>query len=166
MAKFTKGTFEYHIVDGFDKVFDEKGNKFGSVRKVIWGEDDGSPGKLEIRRWIATTDGERASSGYVFNNQDKGPTELVHILLECGYGDTSKVINIVSKREDFFETIKSYLGDTFTEEQAEFFINQLDDTSIDSATEFYDPRDEFNYDEEEVPFEEDDDLTDDEIVKL
>lgn len=159
MARFVKdGNFEYHIKNGIDYVIEEKNNSFIAFRQLVWGDDTDDPNKmkLDLRKWTATPEGEQCGKGVTFLSEN-GPNELVHVLVEHGYGNTTRIMNALAGRKDFFTTVKSYLGDTFTEEQAECFLSMVDN-DIDENEEMYDPReefDEYDYDEDdEVPFEE------------
>lgn len=87
----------YHIVDGFDKVFDEKGNCFLAFRKITWGEKTDNV-KLDMRKWYNNKDGgESVGKGFSFLT-DEGPNELAKILVEEGYGDTDELIELLNNR--------------------------------------------------------------------
>ena len=99
--------FSYTIIDGVDKVFEEKGNQFGAVRKIQWG--DKGP-YLEVRKWRNTPDGgEQATKGYTFMT-DEGPGELAKTLIDMGYGETKDVLDILKERYDFRKSLNSVLG--------------------------------------------------------
>lgn len=100
--------FKYSIVENIDYTFEEKGNQFGAVRKVQWGDSDKS--YLEVRKWRNSPDGsEQAAKGYTFMTEE-GPSELAKVLLNLGYGNTREVIDIVKEREDFRKSLNSSLG--------------------------------------------------------
>ena len=100
--------FKYSIVENIDYTFEEKGNQFGAVRKVQWGDSDKS--YLEVRKWRNSPDGsEQAAKGYTFITEE-GPSELAKVLLTLGYGNTREVIDIVKEREDFRKSLNSSLG--------------------------------------------------------
>lgn len=100
--------FKYSIVENIDYTFEEKGNQFGAVRKVQWGNSDKS--YLEVRKWRNSPDGsEQAAKGYTFMTEE-GPSELAKVLLNLGYGNTREVIDIVKEREDFRKSLNSSLG--------------------------------------------------------
>lgn len=100
--------FKYSIVENIDYTFEEKGNQFGAVRKVQWGDSDKS--YLEVRKWRNSPDGsEQAAKGYTFMTEE-GPSELAKVLLTLGYGNTREVIDIVKEREDFRKSLNSSLG--------------------------------------------------------
>lgn len=136
--------FRYEIVDNFDHVIDEKNNSFIAFRKISW---NGADPKLDIRKWMATPEGERCGKGFSFLT-DNGPHEMVHVLSKQGYGDTATIMNILSHRDDFYDVLKTYLGDSLTEEQAKLF-QTVKETSFDNSEEFYDPREDI-FDEEDI----------------
>ena len=95
--------FKYSIVENIDYTFEEKGNQFGAVRKVQWGDSDKN--YLEVRKWRNSPDGsEQATKGYTFMTEE-GPSELAKVLLTLGYGNTREVIDIVKEREDFRKSL-------------------------------------------------------------
>lgn len=100
--------FKYSIIDKIDYTIEEQGNQFTALRKVRWGDNDKE--YLELRRWRNTPDGgEQAAKGCTFMTED-GPSELVNVLVELGYGNTKEVINRLSQREDFRKSLNSVLG--------------------------------------------------------
>lgn len=91
-------TIDYEIVDGYDHIFDEKGNTFLSLRKISWG---GREPKLDLRKWYTMADGEeRVGRGVGFLTEE-GPHELTRILVQEGFGYTNELMDILSTREDF-----------------------------------------------------------------
>ncbi len=89
---------KYTVNEDFDFVFDEKGNTFLALRKIVWGEKGNE--KIDIRKWYNTKDGgETAGKGVTFLTED-GPNELANILVEQGYGDTEHLLKILMERED------------------------------------------------------------------
>jgi hypothetical protein len=113
-----------HIFHDYGINFDEKGNTWGTVRKVQWikgdKEPDESKAKIEIRKFTQTNEGERMMKGYTFSTPE-GPGELIIGLIDCGFGDTKDILRSVRKREDFLEAAKTvnedsddnYNGETF-----------------------------------------------------
>jgi hypothetical protein len=102
---------EYHIFRDYDMPFDERGSQCGVIRKVQWvkpgSEPDESKGKLEIRKIYLSSDGsERLAKGYTFSTEE-GPHELVQNLSKIGYGHTKDMLKILSKRDDFKESIEN-----------------------------------------------------------
>ncbi len=88
--------FKYEIVDNFDKLIDEKGNSFISLRKLTF--NDNPDVKLDLRKYYSTATGERMYKGVSFLTED-GPNELTHVLVEEGYGDTEKLVRLLAKRQ-------------------------------------------------------------------
>jgi hypothetical protein len=100
--------FEYTIIDGVDKIIEERGNEFTALRKIRWG--DGEKDYLELRRWRNAPDGkEQCAKGCTFMTEE-GPSELVNALVDLGYGDTREVLTHLSTREDFRKAVNSVLG--------------------------------------------------------
>lgn len=116
-------------VCGTDHVIDEKGSVFLALRRIQWGisqdeQEDPAKVKLDIRKYYSKPDGsERLSKGVSFLTED-GPSELVHVLLEEGYGDTQKCLEVLKDRDNFKEAV------TFA-----FDMEEKGDNS-----EFFDPR--------------------------
>jgi hypothetical protein len=103
-----KMAFSYTIVENIDHTFEEKGNLFGAVRKIRWG--DNPTERLEVRKWISNPDGtETCNKGYTFMTED-GPSELTKTLLGMGYGNTKEVLDILQERNDFRKSLNSVLG--------------------------------------------------------
>lgn len=122
-------SFKYSIVENIDYTFEEKGNQFGAVRKVQWGDSDKS--YLDIRKWRNAPDGtEQAAKGYTFMTEE-GPSELTKVLLNLGFGNTREVIGIIKNREDFRKSLNSELGSN--DEMYDESVGTLED-------DFYDPK--------------------------
>lgn len=116
--------FVCNINKDFDFIIEERGNSSINLRKVSWGE--GSPEKIDIRKWLYLDDGtERASKGVTLT--DEGTDELTNVLVDQGYGDTKKIAKSLAKRDDFDQ---SYLTMEDNDEE------DLDDGSDD----YYDPK--------------------------
>lgn len=122
--------FSYTILDGVNRIFEEKGNQFGAFRKIQWGSNDKS--YLEIRKWRNTPDGgEQASKGYSFMTEE-GPGELAKTLLDMGYGNTKEMLSVLSVRNDFRKSLNSVLGKE----------DELFDSSVGTLEDdYYDPKD-------------------------
>lgn len=122
-------SFKYSIIENIDYTFEEKGNQFGAVRKVQWGDSDKS--YLDIRKWRNAPDGtEQAAKGYTFMTEE-GPSELTKVLLNLGFGNTREVIGIIKNREDFRKSLNSELGPN--DEMYDESVGTLED-------DFYDPK--------------------------
>lgn len=116
--------FKYHVFK--DRVFDEKGSTFLSLRQIAWGvgqdeEADEKKIKYELRRWRNLDGEERADKGFSFLTEE-GPHECVNALLSEGFGHTKDVLEIIRGREDFEQSVKSLYEDK------------------DASGEFFDPR--------------------------
>lgn len=116
MGKFDPDKkFEYHVLEGSDKVFDEKGSTFLAMRRVAWGvpqdeEPEEGKTKLELRRWHIRDNKEQADKGFSFLTEE-GPHELTKVLLEEGYGNTKDVLNIIKDRDDFKDSVSTLFDD-------------------------------------------------------
>ena len=101
--------FKYKIC-GLDRVVEEKGSAFLALRKIAWGvgEDeeveDEKDIKLDLRKYYSSGSGEKMNKGVSFMTEE-GPSELVHILLEEGYGDTARCLEIIKDRANFKEAV-------------------------------------------------------------
>lgn len=131
---------KYNIIDEFDHIIEEKGNQILALRKLTWG--DSEQVHLDLRRWTATDNGERVGKGTSFFTEDEGPSELINILIEEGYGYTDEILNRLSVREDFSTNMSKILGDTLSIEQLEKFSKSINKEEFDSNEELYDPRED------------------------
>lgn len=121
--------FKYEVMNGYDYLFDEKGNSFLALREVAW--NDGKT-NLELRKWFNSADGsEVAGKGFSFLTEE-GPHELVNVLLRNEFGRTDEVLEIIKEREDFNQSISITLGDEKSKE--------LNIESDESSIEYYDPK--------------------------
>ncbi len=136
---------KYEIDENFNFVVEEKNNSFIAIRKVSW---NGREPKLDVRKWYSNPDGEICGKGVSFSTED-GPHEMVHVLVKENYGDTATIMNALSHRDDFYDVLKTYLGDTLTEEQASFFQN-IKENEFDSSEELYDPREDLDLFDDDV----------------
>ena len=103
----------HYIKFGDDHIFDEKGSKFLSLRKIQWitkdtDTEDESKSRLELRKWIVKPDGtEMPNGGFGFLTEN-GPDELTKLMVNQGYGKTKDILSGIVKRKDFEETVKNY----------------------------------------------------------
>lgn len=104
----------YHVFKDYGLIFDENKNKYGSLRSVQWvkagAEPDESKAKLELRKIIASDEGEQVGKGYTFSTEE-GPHELAEGLVDLGFGNTKKILKSVAKRDDFKESIDTINND-------------------------------------------------------
>ena len=123
--------FKYEIVDDYDKIFDDKGNTFLSLRKIKWGDSDKT--HLDLRKWYCNSNGEETpGKGFSFLTEE-GPHELTKVLLENGYGYTEDVIDSVKDREDFMASLVKCLN----KEDIDNLDIELPE--VDSDDNYYDP---------------------------
>lgn len=109
-----------------DIVFDEKGSRFLTIRKVQWvnkGEEpDESKAKLEMRKFTIGKEGEEiCGKGIAFLTED-GPNNLTKELVENGFGSTKEILQSLSRREDFKETVE-HLGEDENDSVGEDFFD-------------------------------------------
>lgn len=102
MKRDNTKSFTYHVGD-VDEVIDTKGNSVVLLRKLAWGDGEE---KLELRRWVMDINKETPLKGCTFLT-DEGPNVLANKLVELGYGHTNELLEILSKREDFKESLES-----------------------------------------------------------
>lgn len=113
MAFSKNGEFKYSF-RGINRVVEEKGNQFIRFAQIAWaGKDeevDPSKIKYDLRRYFVDSDGaEKMGKGVTFLS-DNGPTEFTHILVEEGFGDTTKILNSIKTREDFPDAVRCSYG--------------------------------------------------------
>lgn len=122
--------FSYTIVDEFDKIIDEKGNKTLNLRKLRYGDSNNV--KLDLRQWYVGEDGkEGMGKGTSFLTED-GPHTLVDVLTAEGYGKTKTILNNIKDRGDFRSALNSVLG-----KDDELYDESIE---IEEETSFYDPK--------------------------
>ena len=97
-------------IRGVDRIVEEKDSTFMALRQIAWGigEDEEAPEekiKLDLRKYRIDENGNEIMQKGVSFSTEEGPSELVHILLEEGYGDTSRCLSTIAKRDDFKEAI-------------------------------------------------------------
>lgn len=125
----TKKAFEpiYFLHDEYDKVIDEKGSQFISLRKVQWAksrdtEKDPSKANFELRRWRVDPElGETPNKGVVFLTE-QGPHNCVTGLIEAGFGDTKEILLRLKERDDFRHSVETLYDNTeMSDSNGEFF---------------------------------------------
>lgn len=123
MAEFNND-LQCKVFKDYGITFDEKGSTWGTIRKVQWlkgdKEPDESKAKIEIRKFMQTSEGERLGKGYTFSTEE-GPSELVVGMISCGFGKTKDILKEVRKREDFLEAAKSINDDEEESDTGESF---------------------------------------------
>lgn len=109
VTKFS--SLEYHVFKDYDVIFDEKGSKYGTIRKVQWVKPDKDPdeskAKLEIRHMVNSEKGEVWGKGYAFDTEE-GPHELVEALIDCGFGNTKEILRKIVRRDDFKDSVNNF----------------------------------------------------------
>lgn len=125
--------FSYTIVDDFDKVFDEKGNTFLSVRKLVWGDTDPEKAKLDIRKWYTNAAGEETVGKGVSFLTEEGPNALVRVLTESGFGHTREILENIKDRDDFKSSLNIVLG-----KESEFYDASIPDDLYVPSNDLFD----------------------------
>ena len=120
MAFSKNGEFKYSF-RGVNRVVEEKGNQFIRFAQIAWaGEDEEvEPSKIkyDLRRYFTDADGvEKMGKGVTFLS-DNGPTELTNILVEEGFGNTSKILDSIKTRDDFADAVRESYGDKAQESE-------------------------------------------------
>lgn len=119
-----RGDFKYRIC-GLDRVVDEKGGAFIALRKIAWNvgpddEVDESKIKLDIRKYYTTAEGEKMNKGVSLLTED-GAHELVHVMIDEGYGDTGKCLTMLKDRPDFKQGVNYAFGLESDDDMDDFF---------------------------------------------
>lgn len=101
----------YFVHDEVDYIFEEKGNGFSAFRKLQWAKDGEESNidkaKYELRRWYVDKEGEEVpGKGFTFST-DAGPSAMVELLVEKGFGNTKELLNILKSRDDFRDSVES-----------------------------------------------------------
>lgn len=92
--------------DGINEVIDEAGNMVVMLREVAW---QGREHRLELRNWIIDVDKEMPMKGVAFKTE-QGPHNCVEIMVKHGFGNTQKVLQELSLREDFEDALLHTIG--------------------------------------------------------
>lgn len=125
--------FNLEIDESLNEVVDElPGNRFIAFRKLRWNE--GSPFKYDLRNWYTNAEGEEIAGKGVSFMTPEGPSNLAEALLKHGFGDTRKILNEISDREDFLVSVKEVI----TEKDIDLDSVQIPD--IESVGTYYDPK--------------------------
>lgn len=108
------GEFKYSF-RGINRVVEEKGNQFIRFAQIAWAGDDEEvdPSKIkyDLRKYTTDSEGnERMLKGVSFLT-DNGPHELAHILVEEGFGNTTKILDTIKQRDDFVDAVKESYGE-------------------------------------------------------
>jgi hypothetical protein len=117
MKKNTNKSFTYHVGD-IDEVIDSRGNSVIMLRKLAWGEGKEN---LELRKWVVDINKETPLKGCTFLTEE-GPHNLTNKLVQLGYGHTNELLDTLSKRDDFKESLDS-LGQEKTNEKSSVYYD-------------------------------------------
>lgn len=123
--------FKYEVDPNFDFVLEEHANTFISLRKIKWG--DRTESKLDIRKYIATEEGERMMKGCSLS--DEGADELTKIMIEEGYGKDNEIFNgIVDHRPEitsrFIDLVRHSSDEELDEHLSKFPAAQDDEDEL------------------------------------
>lgn len=113
--------FTFEIEEGFDFILEEGQNTSINLRKISW---NGRPSKIDIRKWVYSETGEKAMKGIGLT--DDGANELASVLVEQGYGDSSRIIEALKKRGADLTgvpVIESINENTISDNDGEEFYN-------------------------------------------
>lgn len=115
--------FNYNVLE--DHTFDEKGSTFLSLRLIQWGvpqgeTDEESPIRVDLRKWNIRDGKEMPNHGFSFLT-DQGPHELTHTLIDCGYGETRRVLQGLSKRDDFRESVETMYDEDVPNDGGDYY---------------------------------------------
>lgn len=105
------------IEKDFDFVLEEGQNTSINLRKISW---NNRPHKIDIRKWVYQDGTERAMKGIGLS--DEGANELANVLVEQGFGDTSRIIKAIEARAKY-----------------DALVSAPQDAMDDGAEEYYDP---------------------------
>ena len=124
---FKKGDGEFKFsIRGMDRVIEEKGNQFTKISQIAWNcsdEDEVPPEKIkvDIRKYFTDPEkGEKMSKGISFLTNE-GPHELTHILVEEGFGKTTKILDSIKTRSDFPDAVRESYGENVKDDDSETF---------------------------------------------
>lgn len=121
------GEFTYEVVDDFDFIIDEAGNKTINLRKIRFNGSENT--KLDLRSYYISEAGERMGKGVNFLTEE-GPHNLVETMSKLGYGKTKNILMNIKDREDFKPALNTVLG-----KESEFY----DEEAGELNEEYFDP---------------------------
>lgn len=83
--------FKYEVNPDFDFVLEERANTYIALRKIKWGNSEEE--KIDIRKYVATEEGERMMKGCSFT--EEGANELTRVLVDQGYGKDKDIFDVI-----------------------------------------------------------------------
>ena len=86
------------IVDGFDKIIEEKGNTYVSLRKCKWKQDGEE--RYDLRKYTTSPEGNEVILKGV-SLTEEGMNELTNTLVKEGFGNTGVMMDSLVERKDF-----------------------------------------------------------------
>ena len=121
--------FRYSI-RGLNRIIEEKGQQFLRLSRIAWNvsddeEVDESKIKLDIRKYRTDADGKEIMGKGVSFMTEEGPHELVHVMIEEGYGDTEKCISLLKERNDFKDAVNAAYGNKSETDDETFDLRDL-----------------------------------------
>ena len=129
--KKDQGPIQYQIdPEAVNCVIEERNNTVTMLRKVAW---NGREARLELRKWVVEENGEKPMKGFSFMTQE-GPHNLVHTLIDNGFGDTKTVLGSLQKRSDFETSLTETIG-------MKKIIEAKNTEVTVQSDEFFDPKD-------------------------
>lgn len=123
--KSEDGSFKYSI-RGINRIIEERGQQFLRLSQIAWNVADGeevdpSKIKLDLRKFRTDSEGNEIMSKGVSFMTEEGPHELVHVMIEEGFGDTEKCIRLLKERKDFKSAANAAYGKHDDESEDETF---------------------------------------------
>lgn len=99
---------------GINRIVEEKGNQFIRFAQIAWVGDDEEvePSKIkyDLRKYTTDAEGkEKMLKGVSFLTDD-GPSELTHVLIDEGFGNTTKILDGIKQRKDFKDAVETSFG--------------------------------------------------------
>lgn len=96
---------------GINRIVEEKGNQFIRFAQIAWVGDDEEvePSKIkyDLRKYTTDAEGkEKMLKGVSFLSDD-GPSELTHVLIDEGFGNTTKILDGIKQRKDFKDAVET-----------------------------------------------------------
>ena len=127
--KSEDGSFKYSI-RGINRVIEERGQQFLRLSQIAWNasdEDDVEPDKikLDLRKYRTDAEGKEIMGKGVSFMTEEGPHELVHVMLEEGFGNTSRCISILKDRADFKDAVSEAYGEKIDGDDDTFDLRDI-----------------------------------------
>ncbi len=140
-GKNNSGDLEFKLLDDQRFIIEENQNQMKVLQKGMWGSKDEPIDpfkcKYEVRTMFIDKNGNEVM-GKGCSMTEEGVNELTRILVEQGMGNTKDLLEAMSTREDFLQSVKHLLKDTPAAQGLDLDLESIDDDYFSPTTIFVD----------------------------